>query len=220
MSTDLCSKNPVKNAKITKKQPGVKQSFTEDEVRTITNFAKSDKKFGIPILIMLNTGIRSGEMRALTINKIDFESGIVTVDTAVKCTDELGLPKNGKPRIVPLDGETLRFLKSKVNREKKYFIGDTYYVSKSGFRNRYDSFFKRLNKTLIKIGAEPIASKTPHATRHTFSTLLQKNGMPIAIVAELLGHSSTKITENYTHLGDANILSQAIKKYPLIRSLA
>jgi site-specific recombinase XerD len=44
--------------------------------------------------------------------------------------------------------------------------------------------------------------------------------MPIAMVAELLGHSSIEMTDKYTHLGDVATLSEAVRKYPFLKPMA
>jgi integrase len=216
IDNDFLGKNPVRRAVIAKKAEGRREAFTEDDVRTIINFAKTDKLFGIPILIMLNTGIRSGEMRALTLDKIDFINNVVTIDTAVKQIGEIGVTKNGKTRYVPIKKDFVKFLKANLSENTQYIVGDSYYVTQAGFRSRYDKFFPRLNKTLVNLGAEPIVKKSAHSCRHTYGTLLQKHGMPIAIVSELLGHSSTDVTDKYTHLKDVSVLTQAVEKYALV----
>jgi len=216
IDNSFCEKNPVRRAVIAKKAEKQREAFSEDDVRTIINFAKTDKLFGIPILIMFHTGIRSGEMRALSMDKIDFENGIITIDTAVKQTGEIGVTKNGKTRYIPIKSDVARFLKKNLRETTKYIVGDTYYVTQAGFRSRYNKFFCRLNKTLTNLGAEPIVKKSPHSCRHTYGTLLQKHGMPIAIVSELLGHHSTDVTDKYTHLKDVSVLTQAVEKYALV----
>jgi integrase len=205
VDNDFCHKNPVQRAEIAKKSQPKKEAFTEDETRTILNFARTDKLFGVIIYIMLHTGIRTQEVCALTVKQFDFEKGILTIDRAVKRTGELGSTKNGKTRYIPLNPEVIRFLKPKITKD--------FNLSTDGLRSRYNWFFNRLNKTLKNLGAEPIKRKSPHATRHTFSTLCQKNGMPIAMVAELLGHSSTAVTDQYTHFKDTSVLAEAVRKY-------
>jgi hypothetical protein len=59
VNNDICSKNPVRGADIGKKPQVKKEAFSEDEVKTILEFAKTDKWFGLPMYIMLNSGIRS-----------------------------------------------------------------------------------------------------------------------------------------------------------------
>lgn len=212
IDNDLCLKNPVKRAEITKKTQPEKESFTEDEVKIIIDFAKTDNLFGIPIYLMLNTDMRSGEMRALTIDKIDLEKGIIFVDKSIKSNGELGLPKNGKARIVPLNLEAVGFLKEKLNKETRYLIGDSYYISADGFKSRYNWFFNRLNTLLKNTNRKPIFRKPPHSTRHTCATLWQDKGMPMELISELLGHQSTGVTKRYTHT-QINTLTQAVEKY-------
>jgi integrase len=219
IDNDYCIKNPVKRAEIANKPQTEKEAYTEDETRIILDFAKTDELFGVPMYILLNTGVRAGEMRAMQVNSIDLESEVVTIDKAVKRTGELGLPKNNKIRYIPLEPEATEFLKSKLIGSG-YIIGGDEYVTHSGFRGRYEWFFDRLNRHLESKGEKPIEMKSPHSTRHTFGTLRQKNGMPITMVARLLGHSSTEMTEKYTHLGDVATLSEAVRKYPFLNPMA
>jgi len=220
IDNDFCSKNPVRRAEIARKAETEKEAFTESEAKTIIEFAKTDEIFGIPVYIMLNTGIRSQEMRALTVDKIDFENGIITIDCAVKRTGILGKPKNGKTRYIPLKEDVLEFLREKINRNAKYIVGDSHFVTSSALRCYYEAFFTRMNAFLEIAGKKPVPLRSPHTTRHTTGTLWQKNGMPIAMVMELLGHSSLTMTEKYTHLGDIRVLADAVKKYNFINPLA
>jgi site-specific recombinase XerD len=50
---------------------------------------------------------------------------------------------------------------------------------------------------------------TPHSLRHATATLLLEEGVPMKVVAELLGHSSTRITEDtYSHV-TARLVAEA-----------
>jgi integrase len=220
IDNDFLGKNPVRRAEIARKAEPSKEAFTESETKTMIEFAKTDELFGVPMYILFNTGIRSQEMRALTVDRINLENGIIKIDRAIKRTGELGKPKNGKARQIPLESDTTEFLKSKLQGKTGFVIGSDHFVTHSGFRGRYECFFSRLNIFLESKGENLIKIKSPHSTRHTFGTLKQKNGMPIAMVMELLGHSSLAMTEKYTHLGDVSVLSEAMKKYPLLNNLA
>jgi integrase len=111
-------------------------------------------------------------------------------------------------------------LAGKIDSEVKFLVGGDVYVLRYSFRQRYNYFFDRLNKHLVAQEREAIGRKNPHASRHTRATLWQKNGMPIAIVAQLLGHCSTEVTDKYTHLGDVDILSVAVRKYAFSKRMA
>lgn len=46
---------------------------------------------------------------------------------------------------------------------------------------------------------------TVHLARHTFATLAIEYGMPIDIIAKILGHSNTNMTRHYAKISEANI---------------
>jgi integrase len=206
-------RNPVRRAEIIVKEQPEKEAFSEDEVRAIIEFAKTDKRFGLPVYIMFNTGVRSQEIRAMVMSQIDFNSGIITIDRAINRSGELDKPKNKKTRYIPVKPEVLEFIKTETVGKTGYILGETTYVTKSGFESRYRHFVNRLNKGLVSQGRKPIDGKSPHASRHSCATLWQKRGMPLAMVSALLGHSSTEVTDKYTHVKDTSILSEAVQKY-------
>jgi integrase len=216
IDNDFCTKNPVRRAIIAKKIEPEKCIFSRDEVRTILEFAKDDELFGVAMYIMLNSGVRGQELRALTTDKIDYDHGIIRIDQAVKETGEIGLPKNGKPRIVPLESGVAEFLKTRLHGKSGYIIGGADFVTKHGFRGRYDCFFDRLNKHLVSEGKGPINGKSAHKTRHSFTTLRQHSGMPRSKVEAIVGHGAKDITDNYTHFSDVAILTETVREYPYL----
>ena len=52
---------------------------------------------------------------------------------------------------------------------------------------------------------------TTHCARHTFATLAIEYGMPIDIIAKILGHTNTNMTRRYAKISEANI-SREMKK--------
>ena len=219
LDNDYCPKNPVRKIKPKGVPQEEKEAFTEEEVEKILSFAKTDKLFGLAMYIMLNTGIRPQEMRALTVGQFDFEDGILKIDRAIKRNGELGLPKNNKPRIVTLEPHVAEYLLNHIDRNVNYIVGDKHYVTKCGFESRYKHFSNRLNKHLAAIGEPPINMRTPHIARHTASTLWQANGMSRELAGELLGHGSVEVTNGYTHT-QLKTLKEAVKNYGISGAIA
>ena len=63
-------------------------------------------------------------------------------------------------------------------------------MTPGSFRRQYDKFFSDL----------PIRKLSPHKLRHTYATYLIKGGAELRAVQTLLGHSSVRVTEIYTHV--------------------
>ena len=107
------------------------------------------------------------------------------------------LGKGNKERIVYYGEYAEDVLKEYIathdrNRENYLFTnskGDK--ITDRGIRYIID---KIMSKLAVKVHV------TPHVLRHTFATDMLNNGCDIKVVQELLGHSSLKTTEVYTHV--------------------
>lgn len=62
---------------------------------------------------------------------------------------------------------------------------------------------KIILKRAREVGVE--AHITPHMFRHTFATTLLEQDVDIRYIQQLLGHSSVKTTERYTHVSSAKL---------------
>lgn len=211
IENDLCYKNPMRTTAIPQKAPGEKKAFPEDAVNAITEYAPLDKDFGVCALLLLHAGLRSEELRA--IGTADVAGRLTMVDKAIKETGELGTTKNRKPRVVVLRKDiagTVNKLLDGVNL--KYILGGDHYVNKDKLRTEYNAFFRRLNAWRKQNGKPTIERLPPHCCRHTYSTQLRRDEVPLEIASALLGHNELETTEGYTHLDRVEDLTKAVDK--------
>ena len=192
------SANKIKRPKIIEKQVECFMIQEQKKIEAAALSAKKDKYRGI--VLCLYTGLRIGEMLALTWNDIDFEKSILSVTKT--CHDGningkhvriLDTPKTeNSRRQIPLSKTILKILKEMKKRSKcEYVIADG---QKPVFVRTYQRMFELLLKKIH------IPHKGFHSLRHTFATRALECGMDVKSLSEILGHKNATITLNrYAH---------------------
>ena len=132
-------------------------------------------------LFTLATGMRKGEARAITINDIDFDNKIISINKSLSKANEIDLPKAGE-RTIPLFAEAESIaLKYKDVQGRIFKFGAT--KVQKHFREMCDN----INLKHITI----------HDLRHTFCTRCMELGVPVEQTSQWAGHSDIKITQAY-----------------------
>ncbi|QQP99562.1 site-specific integrase [Lysobacter enzymogenes] len=134
------------------------------------------------VLLALNTGMRRGELKALTWDDIDMPNKVLTV--------RAGYAKSGETRHIPLNSEAMAVL-----RNLKKHNGDRGKLFDVG------SFSKAWSGVL---DTAKIADFRFHDLRHTFASNLVMAGVALNTVRELLGHSEIEMTLRYAHLAPSH----------------
>jgi integrase len=162
----------------------------EDLRKFIESFENIRDKLLVRFILL--TGCRVGEVANLHIEDIDFDKRII------KIVDH-GKYEIKKPRIIPIDSETLKMLKE--------FIGDR----KSGpvFNISPRAIQKIIKKGALKSGIPYASLITPHKLRHTMAIYFITEGGDIRSLQRILGHNSLRTTEIYLDYD----LSDLIKVY-------
>ena len=121
---------------------------------------------------------------------------------------EHGRTKSGKWRLIPHNTETRRALEVLCEADGRHVMPQIHHKSFSrAFQNTLARTGKKEGQKII----EPALPGSLHWTRHTYTSHLVMNGVPLRTVQILLGHSSIKTTERYAHLAPEYLAATASK---------
>jgi integrase len=166
-------------------------------------------RLGWVFVLMMYTGMRIGELCALTWKDIDFKNKTITINkNAITLYERDAKGKSSSKIITQHSTKTSSGTRIIPMTEKAFDALIELYKITGRFEhittttNGKRIMPTRLSRTFYKIlDAAGIRRAGCHTLRHTFATMLFSNGCEVKIVSELLGHSNTKITENiYIHL--------------------
>jgi integrase len=165
--------------------------FSEDEIQRVLQSANEVMRRAI--LVLLYTGLRRSELAFLEWKDIDFENGLICVQSK----PEFGFhPKSYKPRSIPMCSE-LRALMMDMPQAGRFVFDNgnnqPLYVP--------NSYYREIAKIYKKAGIE---EANMHTTRHTFASHLMMQGVDPRTVQEYLGHSTIQVTEKYSHLSKSH----------------
>ena len=178
------------------------ECFSKDEQKKIERYVfdkNKPKLFGI--VLCLYTGLRIGELLALTWEDVDLQKGILCVSKSchdswengeyVKVIDE---PKTeSSMRIIPFPKQLLPRLKELKKLTKNGYVIGGECVHGAQVRS-YQKTFETLLKKL------KISHKGFHSLRHTFATRALECGMDVKTLSEILGHKNpTVMLKRYAH---------------------
>ena len=197
--------------------------FDENEIRKFKAeayavYSNGERKYkqSAAYILILNTGMRAGEALALKNSDIDLEKKQLHIQKSVKevynrdgfkttggRTAKVGKTKTPtSKRTIPLNSAAIDAIKE---LRQEYCFGEDYPLicDEHGNYTKPVNFRKRFYRILKAAGIE---TKGIHSLRHTFATRLingvkQPDGSIKALspkqVADLLGHSTSQITEMY-----------------------
>jgi len=163
--------------------------LSKEEVKLILD-APGNLKHKAMLSLIYSCGLRRSELLFLKPGSIDSKRKLLNIKQA----------KGRKDRIVPLSEKIIGMLREYyVSYKPEIWL----FEGQSGGQYSAESLAKVLKQSLHKAGINKPVSL--HWLRHSYATHLLEAGTDLRFIQELLGHSSSKTTEIYTHVSTKSL---------------
>lgn len=163
--------------------------LSEGEVRRMILVTENLKHKAI-LVTLYSCGLRLSELLDLHLADVQSDRALITVRGG----------KGRRDRNTLLSSTTLQLLRKYF---KEYRPTDYLFEGVDGGRYAAKSVQQIVRNALVRAGIRKHAS--PHTLRHSFATHLLEQGTDLRYIQSLLGHSSPKTTEIYTHVSTKHI---------------
>jgi len=218
---DYVAKNPFRRITTDRSDSKKMEALSVEDMSRFLDFCSNDAHslhcYDM-LYILFWTGLRASELCGLTLDNIDMEKRMITVNKQLQCINHthIVLPtktSNGE-RIIPMTDGVYKCFESVL--KKRYLKGDIEPVCYEERGNEYEGFVflaTRSRKTIVRSHVEeylqncikrfnavnsenPIRKFEPHICRHTFATNMQY--LPPKTLQYILGHGNISTTmDNY-----------------------
>ena len=210
LENDLCRKNPARNIHpVSREARRKKQVLTDRQIAALEEYAGQNGR--LDVVLLLETGMRRGELLGLRREDIDWENRSYTVIRSVADRYgggvELRPPKWGSTRTNPLSEKAFEILRCAARETGFVFPGP------NGEAQSPNTWSQGLARLMERAHREypDIPVVTAHELRHTYGTALRRRGVDIYTIQKIMGHRDiTVTTEIYVH-NELATLRRAIK---------
>jgi len=164
--------------------------LSKEEIKSILQ-APSNLKHRAMLSLIYACGLRRSELLNLKPVDIDRQRGVLLIRQS----------KGKKDRIVPISDKIIKLLQDYSGSFQP--INWLFGGQVKGSRYSEKSLESVLKQSLMKAGIrKPV---TLHWLRHSYATHLLESGTDLRYIQELLGHSSSRTTEIYTHVSTKSL---------------
>ncbi len=220
MVTQMIATNPCKGVELPKNQKYKAQIYTKQEIIQLLNLAK-DTDMYIPLLLVSYVGFRRGELLALKWDHIDFDKGIIHIQSNTVIAEgkvNTKAPKSAAgTRDVTVGTNILAELKlaraqynsNKLSMGLGFTDSGLVVCQSNGKPFRPESMTQRWERFVKKHGLKKIHF---HDLRHSCTTMMIEAGIDMKTVQTRIGHANITTTMNtYAHCTSAMDQSAADK---------
>lgn len=243
LMNDMIPKHPMDGVRYSKpvRAPDDIKFFTVDEQKRFLEVAQRSHNFPQYALI-LETGLRTGEVIGLTWDAVDLGRRTLTVNKTMEFRYKQDFWRAGPPkteqsyRTIPLTNRaceileevksrragikeapdlarTLEYMDRRTGERAQLVMRDLVFINfRTGMPSKNSSYDTHLYKLCDEAGIKRICM---HALRHTYATRAIESGMQPKVLQKFLGHASLKTTmDRYVHVTDDS-MQLAIQQFEL-----
>lgn len=238
---DVISKHPMDGVRYTKpvKAASDHRVLTIEEQQKFLEVAKTSHNY-YQYALMLETGLRTGEMIGLTWDAVDMENKTLTVNKTLEFRHNQQAWRAGPPktqssyRTIPLTNrahnlllelqklrktqklsedlaQVLTYTDRHTGQTASLDMRDLVFINfRTGMPAKNSSYDTHLYKLCDTAGIPPFCM---HTLRHTYATRAIESGMQPKVLQKLLGHASIQTTmDTYVHVTDDS-LNKAVQQF-------
>jgi len=185
----------LKRPKVPKK---LIQVLNEEEIKTILKSFNQDTQLGARgyaiCVLLLDTGMRSGELCGIKLSDVDFKRGVIKVKG-----------KGDKERMVPIGNlakkALMRYIKV-FRPEPAMGAIDNVFLSVDGYPLTPNAIAKFMRRLAKRTGIERLHA---HLWRHTSAVRYLMAGGDVFSLQTILGHETLEMTRHYVQLASRHV---------------
>lgn len=179
------------------------RALDEEQARAFLR-AASGRRLEAAFVLMLMVGLRPGEVLSLEWPDLDADAGVLHVERSLKRERgelKLGPTKTKRSRrVVALPEPVLAALAAHRRRQAKERLAagpawpdpPLMFATSAGTLYDPSNFRREFN---VICAAAGLGRWHPHELRHSAVSLLSASGVPLELVADVMGHQTTRTTE-------------------------
>ena len=224
LEDDFVVKNPAKGARIPiNKSKNSYRVLSKEEQQDFLEYSAGTFYYNL-FLVAINTGLRPGELFALTENDLDFKHKTISVNKTLLYEKfegdtqkefHIGDPKTyTSVRTVPMNDicrnalikqimqhniimDRIKFTPTKQKRQKEF--SNLLFTTKFGTPLNSELYCEAIDRivnemNIMRDDLEKIEKFSGHSFRHTFATRCFEAGIPAKTVQDYLGHATLAMT--------------------------